>query len=122
MAKRYHHSKHGHHLSHKEAEHMEHEKEMKHRGHHSGGMKMHSPHEAHAEGYGEMKRQERMFGSMIAEDHGAIANLPQMVMMKPYARPQTYLPEDIDDSIRGIDMQLEDDNAHKPGRFNPKKY
>ena len=77
------------------------------------------------EGYysGELARrtQEMQDAGMIREDRSAIANLPQSVMMKPYPRPGNYLPEDLDDTIRGIDSQMNLDNSQRSRNFMPKK-
>ncbi len=59
--------------------------------------------------------------SMIHEDHRAIANLPQEVMIKPYPRTGPYLPEDLDDTIRGVDAQMDYDDSQRRAHFYPKK-
>ena len=50
---------------------------------------------------------------MISEDRGAIANLPQNVIMKNYAASSymTYSP--LDDTIRVIEVQTKDDATGK---------
>jgi hypothetical protein len=58
---------------------------------------------------------------MIYEDHRAIANLPQEVMMKPYPRTGPYLPEGLDDSRVGVDRQMDYDDSQRRGHFFPKK-
>lgn len=45
-------------------------------------------------------------GSMIREDHNAMANLPQEVIMKQYKKPDYTDFDDIDDTITGIDRQI----------------
>lgn len=71
----------------------------------------------------EMRRaQEMMDGGMIREDHAAIANLPQNVMMKPYPKTGPYLPEGVDDTIRGIDNQMDADDSQRQRYFGPHKY
>lgn len=45
---------------------------------------------------------------MISEDKSAMANLPQQVMMKYYAKPP-YASYQLDDTIKGIDQQISDD-------------
>ncbi len=67
------------------------------------------------------RKQEHEDGGMISEDHSAIANLPQSVMMKPYPKPDGYMPEDLDDTIRGIDEQVAMDNNKRKAHFKPKK-
>ncbi|HEY4831542.1 MAG TPA: hypothetical protein VIH61_03180, partial [Waddliaceae bacterium] len=67
------------------------------------------------------RRQELEDMGMIHEDHREIANLPQNVMMKPYKYESGYLPEDLDDTIRGIERQKDYDNGKKMEHFYPKK-
>jgi hypothetical protein len=59
---------------------------------------------------------------MIKEDHRAIANLPQEVMIKAYAPMPGFLPEDLDDTIRGIDRQMSEDHKASKGGLNPMKF
>ena len=42
-------------------------------------------------------------------------------MMKPYPMLNDYMPGDIDDGIRGIDMQMMDDNRHAKMHLRPRK-
>lgn len=63
---------------------------------------------------------EKKDGSMIHENHNAIANMPQEVMIKPWPARPGYLPEDLDDTISGIDRQLSMDDPKGSG-FKPKK-
>jgi len=60
-------------------------------------------------------------GQMIKEDHRAIANLPQEVMIKPYPMTGPYLPEDLEDSIHGVDAQMDYDDNQRRAHFYPKK-
>jgi hypothetical protein len=69
---------------------------------------------------GKMAQESRDAG-MIHEDHKAIANLPQEVMIKPYPRTGPYLPEELDDTIRGIDEQMDYDDSQRRAHFFPKK-
>ena len=103
MAKRYHHSKHDGHRS---------EHHLKHHKTHSDG---------HYEGHHDRRKQEMHDAGMISEDHSEIANLPQEVMIKPYPRTGPYMPDDIDDTIRGIDHQMDYDDSQRRRTFNPKK-
>lgn len=79
----------------------------------------------HDGGYAGMdsrRAQESEDGSMIREDHSATANLPQGVIMKPWADHEAYLPEDIDDTVRGVDRQINQlDNAKRDRHLEPKK-
>jgi hypothetical protein len=82
--------------------------------------KMMEKHEYYAGEEGR-RTQEMEDGGMIREDHSAIANLPQQVMMKPYPKPGGYMPEDLDDTIRGVDGQMGMDNSKRRAHFAPKK-
>jgi hypothetical protein len=76
-------------------------------------------------GNGEMdtsrRTQEMQEAGMIKEDRSAIANLPQEPMIKMYGNSYSYLPEDIDDTIRGIDKQIGEDDRGMKRFFKPKK-
>lgn len=60
-------------------------------------------------------------GGMIREDMRAIANLPQEVMIKPYEMTGPYMPEDLDDTIRGVDHQMDMDDSKRRATFKPRK-
>lgn len=92
---------------------------FKDRMHEHEGMehKMHG----HYEGHAGRRKQEMMDAGMIHEDHSAVANLPQMVHYKPYPKNHNYLPEGLDDTIRGIDEQISADNHKRMQHFHPKK-
>jgi hypothetical protein len=59
--------------------------------------------------------------AMIREDHRAIANLPQEVMIKPYPMPGSYIREVLNDDISGVDAQMGYDDAQRKHNFYPKK-
>ena len=67
------------------------------------------------------RRQEMEDAGMIYEDHNQVANLPQEVMMKPYEKTGPYLPEGLDDTIRGVDHQMDYDDSQRRKHFFPKK-
>jgi hypothetical protein len=68
------------------------------------------------------RRQELEDAGMIREDHRAVANLPQEVMIKPYPYNSPYLPEGLDDTIRGVDHQIDMlDNRKRQEHMFPKK-
>lgn len=69
----------------------------------------------------EKERLEMQDASMIKEDPRAIANLPQEVMIKAYPRTGPYLPEALDDTIRGVDGQMDYDDSKRRAHFYPKK-
>jgi len=67
------------------------------------------------------RRQELEDAGMIHEDHRMVANLPQEVIMKPYPRTGPYLPEGLDDTIEGVDRQMDYDDEQRRRHFYPKK-
>lgn len=73
------------------------------------------------EGMPTSMRSELEDGQMIREDHRAIANLPQEVMIKPYPMTGPYMPEDLEDSIHGVDAQMDYDDSQRRANFYPKK-
>ena len=78
----------------------------------------HSSHHGSGMGY----RGEGQKAEMISENHSAIANLPQEVMIKPYPPMPGYMPEDLDDTIHGIDRQMEGDHRAAKGGLKPMKF
>lgn len=84
--------------------------------------KRHHHMEGHYEGMASRRTQEMQDAGMIREDHSAIANLPQNVMMKPYPMNGPYMPEGLDDTIRGVDHQINVLDDRQRARNNvPKK-
>lgn len=75
----------------------------------------------HYAGMEPRRHQEMRDAGMIHEDHRAIANLPQNVVYRDYPRTHGYTPEDLDDTLHGIDRQMDYDNSHKMKHFYPKK-
>lgn len=69
----------------------------------------------------EKRRQEMQDAGMIREDHRAIANLPQEVMIKPYPKVGPYMPECLEDSVIGVDAQMDFDDSRRKENFYPKK-
>jgi hypothetical protein len=79
--------------------------------------------EPYAGGMEQRRRSELEDAGMIHEDRRAIANLPQEVMIKAYPYTGPYLPEGLDDTIRGVDHQIDDLDNRKRSKNNvPKKY
>lgn len=93
--------------------------------HHSdrGGMIVdrHRGMEGHYSGMEARRHQEMQDAGMIHSDPHAIANLPQNVMIKMYPKTGPYLPEILDDTIRGIDHQMDYDDSQRRKNFYPKK-
>ncbi len=120
MAKKRHYSSGGksanHHSDHFNDEH-KHQKDHGERGMYRHGL-------THAENYAGMeprRRQELEDASMIHEDHSAIANMPQHVMIKPYPRTGPYMPEMLEDTIGGVDAQMDYDDKQRRSHMYPKK-
>ncbi|HZW61473.1 MAG TPA: hypothetical protein VFF04_04580, partial [Candidatus Babeliales bacterium] len=67
------------------------------------------------------RRQEMRDAGMIHEDPRAIANLPQDVRIQPYPRHYDYMPEGLDDTIRGVDQQMGFDDSQRSRHLFPKK-
>ena len=65
------------------------------------------------EGIDESRKQEAIDAAMIDAPRGH-ANMPQEVIMKNYPKDGVSMPEDLDDTIRGIDKQIKADSSkHK---------
>ncbi len=99
-----------------------------HSSHHKGGhhsrMEGHiysHPHEGHYEGMESRRTQEMQDAGMIRENPSAIANLPQEVMIKPYPKNGPMMPESLDDTILGVDHQIDYDDSQRRKNFYPKK-
>lgn len=75
----------------------------------------------HYEGHVDRRRQEMMDAGMIHEDHSAIANMPQEVMIKSYPKSGYGLEAGLDDSIRGVDKQIDLDGSLRSKNNVPKK-
>ena len=75
----------------------------------------------HYAGMEPRRRQELEDAGMIHEDHNALANMPQSVKMTYYPKRGDYLPEDLDDTLGGVDRQMAYDNGKKMSHFYPKK-
>lgn len=65
--------------------------------------------------------QEASDGSMIPSGQGSFANMPQNVVMREYPKAYDGMPENLDDTIRGIDKQIKQDNSKKYAHLQPEK-
>jgi hypothetical protein len=73
-------------------------------------------------GYDARRATEYRDSAMISEDHNAIANMPQGVIMRYWPAPDYEQMPGLNDTIAGIDHQIKDDTRkHKRERF-PEKY
>lgn len=75
----------------------------------------------HYEGMDPRRRQEMEDAGMIHEDHSAMANMPQNVIMRSYPMENDYTPEGLDDTISGIDRQKMMDYHGMKKHLKPKK-
>jgi len=64
----------------------------------------------------------KMGGEMISGASRGHANMPQEVIMKYYPKSDAYLNEDINDGIRGIDVQKMADVKDMKKDLSPTKY
>jgi len=72
-------------------------------------------------GYEGRKSQEREDGSMLREDRGAVANLPQDVKYHSWPSANNYQVYNVGDTIKTIDSQIsEDSNGTKRHRSKNK--
>lgn len=78
-------------------------------------------HDGYYEGEKSRRKQEMADAGMIHENHAEIANLPQEVMIKPYPMTGPYMPEKLDDTIRGVDKQMDHDDAMAKKHMKPRK-
>jgi hypothetical protein len=100
--------------------HREHDERLGHMGFNSTIAQRANMNEFYA-GMEPRRRQEMEDAGMIHEDQRAIANLPQEVMIKAYPKTGPYLPEGLDDTIRGVDDQMDFDDSQRRAHFYPKK-
>lgn len=84
--------------------------------------KRHHHNSGHYEGHSDRRRQEMADSGMIHENHAAIANLPQEVMIKPWPDGGSYMPEHLDDTIHGVNKQMEADDSKRMQHLKPRKY
>jgi len=79
-------------------------------------------HDGHYEGHESRRTQEMQDAGMIRENHAAIANMPQEVMIKPWPSMGSYLPEGLDDTISGVNRQMGADDSKRSAHNVPHKY
>jgi len=68
------------------------------------------------------RRLEQQDGSMLNEDRNAIANLPQDVKYHAWPKAGYYSDYGLDDTIRGINKQMDEDGAEMKKHLQPGKY
>lgn len=67
------------------------------------------------------KAQENSDGAMIGNSSGP-ANMPQEVIRKNYPKNGSYLPENINDGLSGIDEQISSDVSGAKKNLSKTKY
>lgn len=67
------------------------------------------------------RRHDMEDGGMLHEDPSAISNLPQSVKIASYAKTGPYLGQNIDDTIRGIDHDIDENDRMIKKQFAPRK-
>lgn len=83
----------------------------------------HHAHGHHAGMEGGRRHEEMREAGMISEDHSAIANMPQHVVMKPYPKAGPYMMDgQLNDTITGVDRQMDHDDSKRKGGMKPHKY
>lgn len=79
--------------------------------------------EPHVSSERRLDRQERNEeNSGIRESKSEVANLPQRESYKPWPKGGDYVDYFLDDTIRGIDKQLDEDGAKMKKHLQPGKY
>jgi hypothetical protein len=73
-------------------------------------------------GYDARRALEYRDGSMISEDHNAIANLPQQVIMRYWPAPDYEQMPGLNDTIAGIDHQIKKDTSKHKRESYPDMY
>lgn len=73
------------------------------------------------EGMKDSRRMQEQDGAMLNEDHSAVANMPQMVKYHGWPDSSIYTPENLDDTIRGINRQKNLDGSLMKKNLVPKK-
>jgi len=73
-------------------------------------------------GYSDPRRRHELEDmQMISEDSRAVANLPQNVIMKDYDKTGPWNDEVMDDTIKGIEYQIDRDSKVRSRITNPRK-
>ena len=73
------------------------------------------------EGADSRRAQEREDSAMMGKMVGSHSNMPQDLIIKNYPKPGSFMPENLDDTIGGIDSQMGEDNSKRNSKMKPKK-
>jgi hypothetical protein len=74
------------------------------------------------EGNAGRRHQEMKDAGMIHEDKQAVANMPQGVMYKPWPSSYVGLDSRLDDTISGVNRQMDMDDREAKRHNVPKKW
>lgn len=72
--------------------------------------------------YESRRRDEMKAAGMISEDHSEVANMPQSVKYTAWPKHSYGLDSNLDDTIAGIDRQINKDDSQGRKGMNPHKY
>jgi tRNA G37 N-methylase TrmD len=102
-----------HHVAHSVTQHKT--KHVSHSAHHAG-------HEGMYEGVEQRRKQEHEDSMLFSgEHHMYMANLPTEVIFKTVSRPYSGMPENLDDTMKGVDHQVGTDMGQFHKHLHPKK-
>jgi hypothetical protein len=59
---------------------------------------------------------------MVKNEDSQVADMPQSVMYKPWPKTGNYFEANLDDTITGIDKQMDSDGSKMKKGMNPIKY
>lgn len=82
----------------------------------------HASHKGMYEGHNERRRQEMRDAGMIHEDKSAVANMPQGVEYRPWPSAHVGFDSFLDDTIAGVNRQMDRDESEAKRHNVPKKW
>ena len=90
--------------------------------HHDGASRVKMlEHGEYYAGEGARNMQEREDGGMLKEDKSAMAFMPQNIIMKYYPKGGSFLPDNLDDGITGVDSLTGMNDSKRNQHMKPKK-
>jgi hypothetical protein len=82
----------------------------------------HASHQGMYEGHNERRHREMKDAGMLHEDKSEVANLPQSVKYHPWPGAYQGFDSNIDDTISGINRQMDADESQARRHNVPKKW